>query len=67
MEALVAAIVETFGLEAAIGTAIFTGLSFVASVLDAIWKDDDQPEIVSHLIKFLSVNVGRASNDPDSN
>lgn len=66
MEVLVAAIVDTFGLNAAIGVAILGGLSFVASVLDAIWSDDKQPAWASAVIKLLSVNFGKASNDPQA-
>lgn len=67
MEAIVLAVVDAFGLEHAIGFAILSGFSFIASVLDAVWKDDDQPAIVSQIIKILAVNVGRATNDPDRN
>ena len=67
LEELVVVIIDAFGLEATIGVAILSGFSFIASVLDAVWKDHKQPEIVNHLIKFLSVNVGAASNDPERN
>ena len=65
MTELLTVIETTFGVDPKIMFAIVSGMSFTASVLDAIWDDENQPEIVTHLIKLFSVNVGKAANDPN--
>lgn len=46
--------------------AVFGVLSLVASQLDSMWPDEKQPAWVGHVVKLLSRNVNKASNDPEA-
>ncbi len=64
MDELVLGIVAALGGGPTIAIAIVAGLSFVASVLNAVWSDNDMPDIVRRIVAFMSGSVGRGANDP---
>ncbi len=66
MDELVISIVTAFGGGPTIAVAIVAGLGFVATVLNAVWSDDDMPPVVRKIITLLSGSVGHGANDPEA-
>lgn len=66
MDELIFKAVEALGAEATVAVAVITGLSFVASVLNAIWSDDNMPPLVRKVVTILSGSVGKGANDPNA-
>lgn len=64
MDEIVLMIVTALGGGPTVAIAVVIGLSFVASVLNAIWSDNNMPVIVRKIVAVLSGSIGKGANDP---
>ena len=64
MEDLVSQVVESFGAGPTVTFAVLSGMSFIASILNAVWSDDNMPAWARPVIAILSGSFGKGRNDP---